>query len=279
MVNNKNAIIITLVLALVSCAPGTRVSGGLSLPAVQVWFDAPLPGTILYPPNPCQIVAHASSPEGIASFQLLVNGSVVNTLVSQDDFSSLVTLTHICDFYLTTGPGEYVLSLRALDNAGNWSETAFTSVILPGEGIGEETPDLTRTQTPARSSPGNTPAATGSVTITNISTDLLYIGREDCGPMSITISSIVTAPKPIVVVGLFYRFQEGTATDFLYQSMLDAGGGVYQATVTPEADLGGSVPFDQAILEYQVIVQQSDGDTSLRSSLMGDVTILKCTGG
>ena len=79
--------------------------------APRAWFDSPLPNSVFVPPNPiCQIVAHGASPNGIASFELSVNGAVVATIPSPDTQASLVTLTRDCGL---SDPGEYHLLLRA----------------------------------------------------------------------------------------------------------------------------------------------------------------------
>ena len=118
------------------------------------------------------------------------------------------------------------------------------------------------------------------MTIESISTNLVYIGRPGCGPMDVTITAQITAPKPIVTVMIFHRFQtSGGETEYLIATMAPIGGGLYQVTLTPSVALGGSVPFDEATLQYQVIAQLSDGDTSVRTPLLGDIQVKACFGG
>jgi len=110
-----------------ACGPtsaGTAGTGG----GVRAWFDAPLPETVILPPNPCQIVAHGSSPNGIVTFELSVNGAVSASIPSPDTKNSLVTLTQACGL---SEPGKYLLQLRARDHAGAWSNYAETSLIIP----------------------------------------------------------------------------------------------------------------------------------------------------
>ena len=284
MKNIPILIILVLVLGISACGPAPTVEGGVSAGnEVSAWFDAPQPGTIYWPPNPCLIVAHASSPEGIARFVLFINGAEVAQIPSPDTTSAIVTLTTECNL---VEPGEYQLKIRAQDNAGNWSEPVETSLIIPGV---EEEPEAvipTITTGPlARNPPATalTPTTTpqpGSVTIERISTNLVYIGRTGCGPMDVTITARITAPKPIVTVMIFHRFQtSGGETDFLNATLAPIGGGLYQVTLIPSEALGGSVPFDEATLQYQVIAQLSDGDTSVRTSLLGDIQVKACTSG
>ena len=274
--------VLVLVLGISACGPATPAGGGISAAdGVRAWFDAPLPGSIYWPPNPCLIVAHASSPEGIARFVLFINGAEVAQIPSPDTISHIVTLTTECTL---TEPGEYLLKVRAQDNAGIWSEPVETSLIIPGVELEAVIPTIT-TGPLARNTPTTTltPTTTpqpGSVTIERISTNLVYIGRTGCGAMDVTITARITAPKPIVTVMIFHRFQtSGGETEFLNATMVPIGDGLYQVTLTPSTALGGNVPFDEATLQYQVISQLSDGDSSVRTSLLGDIQVKACTGG
>src|SRR5512146_794715 len=89
-----------------SFANGASPSNGTSAP--RAWFDAPLPNTVVLPPSPCQIVAHGASPNGIALFELSINGSVSASIPSPDTKNSLVTLTRDCGL---SQPGEYLLQM------------------------------------------------------------------------------------------------------------------------------------------------------------------------
>lgn len=372
-------------------------SSGSSVP--RVWFDAPLPGTVFWPPNPCQIVAHGASPNGIASFELSINGAAAN-LPSPDTTSSLVALSRDCGL---SEPGEYLLQLRAQDNAGNWSgyaetsliiegeaptptttsapaacvdqlnvvfedplqkapmlpEQAFTkswtvqntgnctwdegyrlifaggpsmsegaasmgapldiplgslvslpvvpgqTVVIPlaqtapmsdgwyvgawnlvapngnnvpisyGEGSGSSMPNMYVDIVVKSSTP--TPAPVGGVSIESVSTNLVYLGRASCGPLEVTITARATAPNGIKVVVLFYRFSTGSSSsEFQSVAMNPIGGDLYQRTLNPTSLLGGSIPFDQATLQYQIVVQQNDGDTSIRTPVMADIAVQAC---
>jgi len=118
-----------MALSLLSAACGPTSAGPAGTGGgVRAWFDAPLPETVILPPNPCQIVAHGSSPNGIVTFELSVNGAVSASIPSPDTKNSLVTLTQACGL---SEPGKYLLQLRARDHAGAWSNYAETSLIIP----------------------------------------------------------------------------------------------------------------------------------------------------
>ncbi len=239
---------------------------------VQAWFDAPLPNSVFVLPGPCQIVAHGASPNGVAAFELTINGTAAS-IPSPDTQPSLVTLTRDCGL---SEPGEYQLRLRAQDNAGNWSGFAETSLIIFADVT--PTPEVmaTETLTPT-STPTLTPTPSGGVSIERISTNVVYVGSSRCGPTEVTILARATAPKGITVVILFYRFSTGsTPTEFESVAMNPMGGDLYQRTLDMNSLFGGSIPFDEATLQYQVVVQQSDGDTSLRTPVMADITVQAC---
>jgi hypothetical protein len=107
----------------------------------------------------------------------------------------------------------------------------------------------------------------------------VYLGRSECGLLEVTILARATAPNGINVVVLFYRFQTGNASSgFESVGMKSIGGDLYQATLNPTSLFGGSVPFDLATLQYQVVVQQNDGNISIRTPVLGDIVVRACGG-
>jgi hypothetical protein len=254
--------LVTLALGISSCS-GVVSAGGSELNA---WFDAPLPGTVYHQNDPCQIVAHGASPNGIAEFGLAINGQAI-LIPSPDTKSSLVTLTQDCGL---TEPGNYLLELRARDNDGKWSGFAETNLVI----LGEEVPPAIETTTPVIIP---TIELNGDVSVESISTNLVYLGKASCGPVDVTITAHVIAPKGIKVVVLFYRFAtDGASNEFQSASMNSIGGDLYRQTLNPTSLLGGTIPFDQAILQYQIVIQQNDGDTSLRTPVLTDITVQAC---
>jgi hypothetical protein len=124
------------VLLVSACSPASGILAEEAASA-RAWFDAPLPNSNFPPPDPCQIVAHGASPNGIAVFELSINGAVSANVPSPDTQSSLVTLTQDCGL---SEPGNYLLQMRAQDNAGEWSGYAETNLIIPDS---DETPTAT----------------------------------------------------------------------------------------------------------------------------------------
>jgi hypothetical protein len=255
-------------LVVVGCGPA---SGGpaAGIAGVRAWFDAPLPETVYWPPNPCQIVAHGGSPAGIAAFELEVNGAA-STVPSPETKSSLATLTRDCGLSL---PGRYLLRVRAQDNGGNWSGYAETSLIIEARG-----PTTPAAPPPPAPPPLVIASATsplpGGVSIESVETWVVYAGDATCGPNDVVITARATAPKGIQVVVLFYRYEPGSPSGFLDVAMNPIGGDLYRASLIPNSTLGG--PAD-GIVQYQVVVQQNDGDNSLRTPVFSDIAVQACS--
>jgi len=129
----------------------------------------------------------------------------------------------------------------------------------------QTTPTITPTVVPQ--------AKPGAVSIESLSTDTVYVGGAKCGPTDVTITARATAPNPIQVVVLFYDFGSGAFQDV---AMNPIGGDLFQRILNPTSLLGGSVPFNQSTLVYQVVVQQEGGDTSIRTPVMSDISLQAC---
>jgi hypothetical protein len=161
-----------------------------------------------------------------------------------------------------------VLRLRAQDNAGNWSGYAETSLIIQ------------RGATPSAPAPGQPPviasvtsAAPGGVSVESVETWVVYAGADSCGPNDVIITARATAPKGIQAVVLFHRYEPGSPAGFESAPMSPIGGDLYRGTITPNSTFGG--PAD-SIMQYQVVVQQPDGDTSIRTPVLADVEVRAC---
>lgn len=297
----KRILSFLLCLLLAAC----NLPGGQAASAPQAWFDMPLPDTVFLPPNPCNLIAHGASPNGIATFEISINGAVASSESPSDSKAALATLNTNCP---TLAPGKNILEVRVQDTAGNWSEYTETTVILAVRREEPTVPPVTATLPPrATDTPVSTsttlptltatliptlaltfpptltptstltPRATGSVSVEGISTNLVYLGGSSCGVREVTITARASAPDGIKVIVLFYRFQTGnSSSEFQGVSMNSIGGDLYIRTLDPTSLLGGAIPFDQATLQYQIVVQQNDGDTSIRTPVMADIVVQAC---
>lgn len=273
--NSKRLFLFTLTLAMLcSCSSASNGSNPFSSDSPRAWFDAPLPGTIFWPPNPCMIVAHGASPNGVAVFELLINGQSAS-VPSPDATASLITLNRDC---AVTEPGTYALQLRAQDHNGNWSGYAETYFVItrPDEEAVPQLPvDPVMTLTP-RPTLTPVPSVPDELSVTEVSTWVVYVGDSSCGPMETVVTARATASKGIEAVVLFYNFNSG---EFQSVGMNSIGNDLYRGTISMPAMFGNSIPFDTAIIGYQVVVQQSDGDTSLRTPVNPDIEAKACGSG
>jgi hypothetical protein len=257
----KFTLLLVWVLALLLSACNYPAASPVSTrKTVRAWFDAPLPGTVFAPPNPCNIVAHGASPNGIVLFELSINGSS-SSIPSHDTQSSLVTLSQDCGL---SEPGDYLLEMRVQDNAGNWSNTAQTNLTIASDEL-DSSPEAT-----------STPAVDAAVSVESISTNTVYIGASSCGTREVSFRVLAVHPESIKVIVLFYRFQAGTTSEWQSVSMNSAGGDLYQQTVNVGGIFGNSIPFDQGTMHYQAVLQTDAGDTSIRTPIFSDITVLAC---
>lgn len=279
--------LLLLCLLLASC----NLPGGQAASAPQAWFDMPLPDTVFYPPNPCHLIAHGASPNGIAAFEISINGAVASNQSPSDSKATLATLDTSCP---TLVPGKNILEVRVQDNAGGWSDSAQTTVFLAqmdsvtatAPPLSTETPVSTLTAIPtltatlvptSTSTETPTPPPASGVTVERVSTNLVYLGGSTCGTNEVTILARAVAPNGITVVVLFYRFETGNSSSgFESVGMKSIGGDLYEATLNPTSLLGGTIPFEQATLQYQIVIQQNDGDTSIRTPVIADVVVQAC---
>jgi hypothetical protein len=165
--------------------------------------------------------------------------------------------------------------------------TAFSIYMAPVAGIlatitqpPAPTPTLTTTAIPSATP---TPvAAAASISVQSVSTNTVYY-RGNCSPKDVTIQVNASDSIGITAVVLFYRAQgaNGNTTDFLSKSMSPVGGDLYQATVNPESDFGGGTLANMGggTLQYQAVIQDQNGDTSVRTDLQAGVNIATCGGG
>jgi len=113
----------------------------------NAWIDAPLHGAVL-PLAPYDVVSHASSPNGVASFELSVNGQVYRLDdLPADQYG--MPLAFIYQEWVPSAPGNYVLSVRAIDVNGDFGNADAVEVQVEGMLEGkDDVPMPTPTHTP-----------------------------------------------------------------------------------------------------------------------------------
>ena len=125
---------------LAACSPTTPPEEAASYSQPQVWFDAPLPGTV-FPLGEVQVVAHAADQNGVAQVEFsLADGTLVGTQPgSQSD-----TLLAAIFTWHPPDPGHYIFQVRAMNVNGDWSDYTYTDVVIVGEEAPAPTPEETR---------------------------------------------------------------------------------------------------------------------------------------
>jgi hypothetical protein len=209
-------------------------------------------------------VAHGASALGISTVELLIDDNRDNSIRGTRENDSIITYSRDCS---DMPPGEYLLRLRVQDKAGNWSRTAETSLSIVESRRPTPLPPPPAIDTP------RPPGGVRNVAIESISTNPVYAGADTCGPVDVIITARATAPKGIAVVVLFYRVEPSSPGGYANAVMAPIGGDLYQATISPNSILDGAA---EGALRYQVVVQQGDGDTSIRTPVMEDIAVQPC---
>lgn len=138
---------------LAACSPTTPPEEAASFSLPQVWFDAPLPGTV-FPLGEVQVVAHAADQNGVA----LVEFSLADgTLVSTQPGTQSDTLLAAISTWHPPEPGHYILQVRAMNVNGDWSDYTYTDVVIVGEEETVPTPEETREVPTEEPTPTPTP--------------------------------------------------------------------------------------------------------------------------
>ncbi len=140
---------------LAACAPATPPEEAVSYSQPQVWFDAPLPGTV-FPLGEVQVVAHGADKSGVMEMELSIfNGSLIGSQTGNGDETLMAAIFN----WHPPEPGQYFLQVRAMNVSGDWSEYATTDVVISGEQE-EIIPTVEETREVPTEAPTATPTTT-----------------------------------------------------------------------------------------------------------------------
>ncbi|NPV75090.1 MAG: hypothetical protein HPY59_01820 [Anaerolineae bacterium] len=150
------------------------------------------------------------------------------------------------------------------------SDTEIQVLMAPlPTAIPEATVAITPTASPAR------------VTVTGYSTSVVYTYGSGCSPKDVTIQVNAIDPVGISVVVLFFRISGVNGiTPWASRAMNPQGNDFYRATVNPEMEFGSDVlaNLGDGWFQYQVVIQNANGDTQTRTSLLSDIVATGCGG-
>ena len=108
--------------------------------AAWVWIDVPEDGLSALPGQPIRIEGHASSPQGIGSVEIAVNGAVVATL---DPVAVDGSLARFAFEWTPAGFGEFAVQATAIGADGARSLPDVTRVIVVGIELAVDDPTPT----------------------------------------------------------------------------------------------------------------------------------------
>jgi hypothetical protein len=225
----------------------------------HAWIDAPLDNSSL-PAAPYTVVFHGTDPDGVAEGELAVDGTVEASLPNPEPGSRLAAFQVE---WIPPGPGEYLLSVRARNGQGGWSEPAEARVYIAGE-----TPTPTETPTPEPSGPEF-----------DNRTEPKQAYRGICSPNQVTFEVRVQAEETVQAVYVFLKLQDadsGTATPWNSGNALNPlGSGVFRKTI-PTSSMPDLGVFSSAYLLYQFNAVGSDSRNFGNSPVFADVVINRC---
>jgi len=268
-------------------------------PSNQTWIDAPIHGSTL-PMAPYKVVFHAASPSGIESFEVQINGVVLNTVAptsTGSGGSDYGTLFQGESTWTPPAPGTYLVSVRSKSSGGPFGPSAQAQVTVVSDlELQASTPPalLTSPATevlpvfipPPSPTPAPTPTATFTPTPVQVdegvpdpqfSSEAFYY-RGSCSPKQLTIE--VSIQDPIVYsVVLFYRLKgvdSGETTDWTNVPMTPLGGGYFNRTLQSETDIPGFNRFLSSTLQVQIVATKQDGTEIGRTGVLSEVILKTC---
>lgn len=243
--------------------------------AIEAGVDSPANGASLAL-EPVDISYHASSTDGVAAVELSINGEVVSSIATPGSDQKVVAMKYT---WQPTVSGSHTIRVRAQSSAGNWSDYSVATVNIEGkkpvqDSKEEKEPDPTKTPEPTDTPEG--------VTFFDIDhdKDMVYYGNNGCGSHEITISTHVTNPDDVYVVVLFVRFADKESAAYTKwdsgRAMSKKDDDLYSVTLT-STKIPNYNAYEFAVLRYQLVAQDKDGNSIARTEVMEDLNLEVCT--
>lgn len=282
-------IMVLLALLLASCGSGgiTIDLGGDSssdkpeVAPVEVGVDAPANGTTL-PMAPVNIAYHASCTDGVSAVELTINGEVVNSFATPGSDQQVVALQYN---WQPAVSGSHTIRVRAQSTSGAWSDYAAATVTIQAPAApppvveqDEDKPKDEEEEDEDEPKPTKTPEG---ITLFDIehSKDKFFYGSNSCGSHEITISTRVTNPDDIYQVVLFTRFADRESSAYTKwdsgHAMSKKDDDLYSITLT-STKIANYNAYEFAVMRYQIVVEDEDGDRSVRTEVMEDILLEVC---
>jgi hypothetical protein len=249
-----------------------------------VGIDSPANGTT-FPMGSVNIAYHASSSDGVAAIELSIDGSVVSSMASPGSNQQVMALQYT---WQPTTSGSHTIRVRAQNTKNAWSDYAAATVTIESAQAAEPTKEPTKepTQAPqATLEPTNAPEATATaegITLVDIKhdKDKFYYGNNSCGSHEITISTRVTDPEDVYQVVIFTRFADLESSAYTKwdsgHAMSKKSKDTYSITMT-STKIKNYNAYEFAIMRYQIVVEDKDGNRDVRSDVLQDIRLEVCT--
>jgi hypothetical protein len=261
------AIFILALMVLAACGPQTAPQVGFAS-ANQAWIDAPLPDSHL-PLAAVEIVAHAANPDGIASFEIDLNGQLLAKTVP-DPASIDQTLMYTRYSWQPSAPGSYRIEVRAFDRNNQPGLPAQVTVE-----VGEPTPSPTATLTPTFTL--TTPPAPFFKVV--VKPKHIYYLRSNCGDKQVQFQVQVSDPAKTAGVWLFVRLRNKDSeetTDWSGALVMSSMGSGWYSYMLLSEDIPSVTKFRDAWVQYQFVAYDKSNTAVARSDVLWDVELSAC---
>ena len=121
-----NRFLVLILFMIIGAACNPEDAQKLAQTGPRSWIDAPLSDTNV-PLAQIEVISHSSDPLQIVQVELSVNGAALRTDPNPDSGGTLATMRQK---WTPSGPGNYVLMVRAQNSAGIWGDYAQAVVTV-----------------------------------------------------------------------------------------------------------------------------------------------------
>ena len=239
--------LLAIIFLIVACNPTPApFSSEVAKVSANAWIDAPLNDSVL-PFAPVDVTSHFYHPSGVKQIELSINGSVLRTDPSPDTKTDFVFITQK---WSPPAPGEYLLSVRAQSNGGDWGDTANASVTV-GEAL-TVTPTIPARPTTTTVTPPTRVVTSTIVTRTNTPAIVTRSPTNTATqPPTLPPTSTPTRALPLTTVAPVSTgptFGSPSASRTLFYNIVGCG----STEVTINIAVNDSVNMTRVIISYRV---------------------------
>ena len=255
---------------------GEESGGETQVSPIEVGIDSPPNGATLEM-KAVEISYHASSTEGVSAVELSVNGEVLSSIASPASDQKVVALKYT---WQPTVSGSHTIRVRAQNSAGAWSDYVAATVNIESaqQPAAQQGQAQQQAEEPEEPEPTETPE---ELTIFDVEhdRDKVFYGGGTCGSREITISARVTQPEDVYVLVLFIRFADKESADVTKwdsgRAMSKKGEDTYSVTLQSDKITNYNA-FEFAVMRYQMVAQDKQGNSIARTEVMDDLSIEVC---